>query len=269
MEKDLEQISQLISDYVHLSRDEIEGYLEGTLDTESLQTVEEHLSSCVYCSNEVELIAESQAEEKAQEATASTRPGPERKGLIGRIFGRWLSSDARPSVSERPVPVRGERKGEYSRLWIGDKSFNLESMYGGLFEVQGLSALELTTAWDEDSKEPGTRPIAIQGTAKRPAMALLSTLAPERDFRKPAPEEPRREVEPPARFYVPSLPDLKEREPRRKASRGLDFLETTQSFSSLKGPEREVMLRGETGHHKIELIREKESGRILVKIIDK
>jgi hypothetical protein len=56
VKSDTRWVGNLIREYAHLTDDEIQGYVENTLDSHSLEWVEKHLRLCVHCTKEVEIL---------------------------------------------------------------------------------------------------------------------------------------------------------------------------------------------------------------------
>ncbi|MBM3301076.1 MAG: zf-HC2 domain-containing protein, partial [Deltaproteobacteria bacterium] len=63
MDKDLAQIVGLIRHHLHLTGEEIEGYLEGKLDRDQREMVDEHLRRCPYCASELAFVREALADQ--------------------------------------------------------------------------------------------------------------------------------------------------------------------------------------------------------------
>jgi len=272
MGEDLENIGRLIRDYVHLRKEEIEGFIEGSLDPESLRMVEEHLSSCVFCSNEMELIKEVFSQEDAPSPGAATRPPGKKEGLLGRLIRTMRRSEPKYPVLERLALGPVVPKVDYRRLWIGDMSWNLKLKRGNLFEIENLSGRELSAAHDEDKGTPGRRPVGIEGPGTFSLVLLLSAFERKGDFvdfSESPPEKSPEDAEEPFRFYVPSLPDSEVRKSVRLASTKPDTSPQIIRSSALRAPEPEIIMCGETKDHKIEFLQEKFTRKILVKIIKK
>jgi hypothetical protein len=167
--KDLENISKILRDHLHLSAEEVEGFLAGSLDPESTSGIENHLRSCHHCAREMDLIREIVSEQE---------PGAE--GLFDRLgIGKIL-------------PLRPKGKTSYDRFWIGDENYLLSQTkeHRDLQEVKGLYLRELLKRRREDRNDPGSVPVAVEGPGRPPVIALLSSFETAGDFKDPFEDEP-------------------------------------------------------------------------------
>lgn len=151
-------IEALIRQYAHLTDEEIEGYVEGSLNRDSLEEVEKHLRSCVHCRNEIEILREG-LEEANRSSVQAMSDDLMRQDVI-RILDRISPS--------------------YNQIWIGHRSFPLEPSeeHPGLLRIKGQLVLAgFEDAIDEDKEAPGNCTLRIEGGGLNPI------IVPMKDFR--------------------------------------------------------------------------------------
>lgn len=161
MDDDLKQIGMVLRESVHLSNEKIERYLEGSLDSESRKTIEDHLRDCCYCSAELELIREAfQAGEK--------------HGVIEDLH----------TVQKKMLHLLPTTRLAYTTFWLGYDRYSLfqSKDHTGFTEVQGLSTSDILLARREDREDPGSKPVAIEAHEMPPIVASLSDFQPVGDF---------------------------------------------------------------------------------------
>lgn len=207
MKKEPDQITSLLRAFVHLTPKEIEDYLTQSLDENSKSTVEEHLESCPRCAREVRIIWENIAEDM---------PGIQdekrhRKGwrfvapLFDKIFAKSTTAKTGDAQIVGSLPPR---KSAYTKLWIGQRYFKLEPVIGQreLLEAKGLSISRLLSARDQERKDPGTNPVAIEGPGMGRILTLLTSFTPAGNFIEAEPDFPEEfEADTPP---LPKLEDL-------------------------------------------------------------
>jgi hypothetical protein len=161
MDEDLKQIGKVLRDSVHLTNEQMERYLEGSLDLESRKPIEDHLRDCCYCSAELELIREAFQEGESQ-------------GVI---------EDLR-SVAKKILRLLPTKRFDYTTFWLGYDRYSLVPAkdHAGFIEVQGLSTSDILRARREDREDPGSKPVAIVSQELPPVVASLSDFQPLGDF---------------------------------------------------------------------------------------
>jgi hypothetical protein len=156
-------IGSLIREYAHLTDEEIEGYLEKTLDSHSLETVEKHLRSCAYCTKEVELL---------REALDVTSPADDLD----------MSEE---SVRSEAVRILDRIRLRLGKVHFGDRTFQIEPAPGypellGLGE--NLVLAEFEDAIDEDKQNPGAYTLSIEGEGLDPIHVPMRDLKDVNDI---------------------------------------------------------------------------------------
>jgi hypothetical protein len=151
-------IGNLIRQHAHLTDDEIQGYVEKTLDLHVLEMVEKHLRLCAYCTKEVELL---------------------REALDVRSPTDDLDM-SEESVRSEAVRILGRIRLRLGKVHLGDRTFQIEPAPGypellGLGE--NLVLAEFEDAIDEDRKSPGAHTFRMEGEGFAPVVV------PMRDFR--------------------------------------------------------------------------------------
>jgi len=163
MDKDVKQIGIVLRESVHLDNEQIEHYLDGSLDLESRKTVDDHLRACCYCAAELELIREALQESES------------RSLLKGLQF-----------AAKRMVRALPSRELNYTRLWLGEEIYPLQRMKSpaDVLEIQGLWETNLLRARRDDREDPGCRPVAIEADGIPPIVASLSDFEPLGSFQE-------------------------------------------------------------------------------------
>jgi hypothetical protein len=242
MNKELENISKILRDHLHLTAAEVEGYLEGSFDSESARVIKEHLNRCHYCAREVDVIRDIVEE-----------PEPGGGGLL-----HWLGID-------KVVPILKGRKKHYDRFWLGDKTYSISTMkeYPDLSEVEELYLPELLELRRTDRNDPGSVPLAVEGQESPPVIALLSSFVAADGFIDPLEEEPPESDKTDVadfRFFAPILseekPDLRMRQLRALPGKK----------KKEKKPRPRLILTCRTKGHLLELFHEPMSDGIFFKI---
>ncbi len=161
MDEDIKHIGMVLRESVHLSNEQIERYLEGSLDLESRKPIEDHLRDCCYCSAEFELMRETFQE-------------GEKQGILEDF----------QSVAKKVLRLLPTKRLAYTTFWLGYDSFSLVPAkdHAGLLEVQGLSTSDILMARREDREDPGSKPVAIEADKMPPVVASLSDFEPVGDF---------------------------------------------------------------------------------------
>lgn len=156
-------IGDLILQYAHLTDQEIEGYVDKTLDTHSLETVEKHLRSCSHCSKEVEIL---------REALKDTS-----------LVGDPDQSD--DLVRQQAVRILDRISPDYDKVWLGERSFPLEPLAErpGLLRIGGdLVLAEFEDAVDNDREVPGSYALRTEGRGLNPITVPLRDFKDMRDI---------------------------------------------------------------------------------------
>lgn len=201
MKRKPDQITNLLSAFVHLTPEEIEGYLTKSLDQNVKSMVEEHLESCPDCFREVRLIWENITEE----AHDSGPSHPASKGsVLRRIWVKAIGAKTQDSQVVLPLPLHISR---YAKLWIGQRYFKLEPVVGQheLLEAKGLSVSRLLSARTQERKDPGTYPMAIEGPKKSHVLTSLTRFRPAGNF-----TESKFSLSEEFESAAPSIPKLKD-----------------------------------------------------------
>ena len=151
-------VGNLIRRYAHLTDQEIEGYVENTLDPNSFEMAEWHLRHCAYCRKEVEILGEAFKDE-------------------------YLIDDLNLSVDlarQEAIRILDRVRSNYSQLWFREKPFTLERSedYPGLLKIrEDLVLAEFEDAIDEDREAPGSCTLRMEGAGLNPI------IVPMRDFK--------------------------------------------------------------------------------------
>lgn len=240
---ELENISKILRDHLHLTAAEVEGFLEGTLDSESTRMVEDHLRSCHHCTREVELIREIVSEQEPD--------------------SNWLSSLLDIG---KILPLRPREEATYDRLWIGDENYSLSHTkeHGELLQVDGLRLSELLRLRRQDRNDPGSVPVAVEGPGRPPVIALLSSLEAAEGFTDPLEDEPRgldKAAAADFRLFVPIMADAGPEIAARKPFKALPG-----KGKKTKQPRPRLILSCHTKSHSLELFHEPISDSIFLKI---
>jgi len=147
-------IGNLILEYAHLTDQEIEGYVEKTLDEHSHEMVEKHLRLCSHCSKEVEILRGA-----FQETSLVDDPNQ-------------LDAAVRQDV----VRILDRISPPYSKVWLGEKSFALVPVEErpGLLRIMGnLVLAEFEDAIDKDREAPGSYSLRTEGGRLSPIVIPL------------------------------------------------------------------------------------------------
>jgi hypothetical protein len=155
---ELTWIEDLIRQYAHLTDEEIEGYVVGSLDAHSSGMVEKHLRSCIHCRREVEILKES-----LQDTDVFDDPN--------------MSEDL---VRQEVIRILDRIRPSYKQMWIADRSFPLEPSkeHPGLLRINGQLVLAgFEDAIDKDREAPGNCTLRIEGIGLNPIVV------PMRDFK--------------------------------------------------------------------------------------
>lgn len=163
MDEDFKQIGKILRDSVHLSNEQMEHYLEGSLDLESNKPVEDHLRGCCYCSAEIELLREAFQEK-------------DKHGVIEELH----------SLAKKMLRILPTKHLRYTTFWLGYDRYSLIQSrdHTGCIEVQGLSVSDILLARREDREDPGSKPVAIEAHEAAPIVASLSDFRPVGDFQE-------------------------------------------------------------------------------------
>lgn len=248
MNKDLENISKILRDHLHLTAEEVEGFLAGSLDSESTRVIEEHLHRCHLCAKEVDIIREIDSE-----------PEPGSGGLLSRLDLRKV------------LPLTQGARKQYDRFWLADEDYPLTTMkeYPDLLEVEGLYLPELLGLRREDRNDPGSVPIAVEAHGRQPIVAALSSFEAAGDFYEPSEDNGSTAAdvaEDGMRFFAPVLE-------AGAISPPSDVLRMAKHLRVLSGrgkrkkrPKPNPILRCRAKDHDIELFHDGESDRIFLNI---
>ena len=149
-------IGNLIREYAHLTDDEIQGYVEKTLDGHWLEMVEKHLRVCAYCAKEVELL---------------------RDALEGTSPDDLNMSDE--EVSREAVRILDRIRLRLAKVSLGNKTFRPEPV-PGYPDLLGLGPdlvlAEFEDAIDEDRQNPGSYTLSIEGEGMAPLCVPMREL---------------------------------------------------------------------------------------------
>jgi hypothetical protein len=155
---DPNDIGNLIREYAHLTDEKIRGYLERTLDSDSLEWVEKHLRSCAYCTKEVQIL---------------------REALDDAVTADHLDMSD-DEVRREAVRILDRIRFRLGKVYFGDRTFGLEAV-PGYPDLLGLGAdlvlAEFEDAIDEDKRNTGAYTLSIEGQDLDPIHV------PMRDFR--------------------------------------------------------------------------------------
>lgn len=248
MNKDLENIAKILRDHLHLTAQEVEGFLAGSLDSESTRVIEEHLHRCHLCAKEVEIIREMDSE-----------PEPGSGGLLRMLDFRKV------------LPLEKGARKQYTRFWLGDADYPLTMMkeYPDLLEVEGLYLPKLLELRREERNDPGSVPIAVEAYGRQPILAALSSFEATGDFQEP-PEDKQstaaKVAEGGFRFFAPVLgavyfstaPDVLRMDKRLKVLSGKGKIK--------KRPKPKLILRCRAKDHDVELFHDELSDEIFLKV---
>lgn len=241
--KELENISKILRDHLHLTAAEVEGFLESSLDSPSTQMVEDHLRSCHHCAREVELIREIVSEQE-----------PSSNWLFGLLgIGKIL-------------PLRPREEATYDRLWIGDENYSLSHTkeHGELLDVEGLYLSGLLKFRRQDRNDPGSLPVAVEGPGLPPVIASLSSLEAAEGFTDPLEDEPRSSDKAAAadfRLFVPIMADA-----GPQIAGGRRFKSLPGKGKKTKKSRPILILSCHIKSHSLELFHEPISDKIFLKI---
>jgi hypothetical protein len=240
--KDFENIVTVLRDHLHLSKEEVEGYLEGSVDSETARLIEEHLQRCHHCAREVDLIREIVSE-----------PEPEAEGLFDRLGIRKV------------VSLKHGRKKQYDRFWVGDGDYPLTPMkeYPDLLEVEGLYLPELLKLRRGDRNDPGSVPVAVEAEERQPILGSLSDFEAAGDFTDPVEdkqEKVAKVAEMGLRFFAPILHDVSPAAARRqlKALPG--------KWKRRMRPKPRLILKYNCKLNGLEIFYDEESGEVFLKV---
>lgn len=156
-------IGNLIRRYAHLTDEEIEAYVDKTLDLKSLEMVERHLRHCSYCRKEVEILREAFSEPDLDDDPN-------------------LSDDL---ARQKVIRILDKIRPQYTRIWLGDKSFPLEPSeeHPGFFGIGGdLVLAELEDAIEKDRETQGGFALKMEGGGLDPILAFLKDLRDVNDI---------------------------------------------------------------------------------------
>jgi hypothetical protein len=151
-------IGNLIREYAHLTDEEIQGYVEETLDAKVLEMVEKHLRVCAYCAKEVELLRDA-------------------LGHISPADDLDMSDEA---VRLEAVDILDRIRVRLGKILVDDRAFPLEptAQYPELLEIGGnLVLAEFEDAIDEDRQSPGAHTVTLEREGFAPVVI------PMRDFK--------------------------------------------------------------------------------------
>lgn len=248
MNKDFENVSRILRDHLHLTAEEVEGFLAGSLDSESTRAIEEHLQRCPLCAREVDIIREIDSE-----------PEPGSGGLL-----RMLDFD-------EVLPLEKGARKQYTQFWVGDTDYPLTTMkeYPDLLEVEGLYLPTLLELRRKERIDPGRVPVAVEAYGKKPIVASLSSFEVAGDFQEPSEDEQSRaakDADDGFRFFAPVLgaayaspsPDVLRMAKRLKVLSG--------KGKSKKRPKPKLILRCLAKDHDLELFHDELSDEIFLKV---
>lgn len=248
MNKDLQNISKILRDHLHLTAEEVEGFLAGPLDSESTRVIEEHLHRCHLCAKEVDIIREIDSE-----------PVPGSGGLLRMLDFRKV------------LPLEKGARKQYTQFWVGDTDYPLTTMkeYPDLLEVEGLYLPTLLELRREDRIDPGSVPVAVEAYGKKPIVASLSSFEAAGDFQEPSEDEQSRaakDADDGFRFFAPVLG-------AGYASPSSDVLRMAKRLKVLSGrgkrkkrPKPKLILRCRAKDHDIELFHDGESDQVFLNV---
>lgn len=246
--KELENISKILRDHLHLSPEEVEGFLAGSLDPESTRVIEDHLRSCHHCAREVDLI---------REVVSEQEPGA--AGLLDKLGIRKV------------LPLKQGRKKKYDRFWLGDHDYPLTTMkeYRDLLEVGGLYLPKLLELRRVDRNHQGSVPVAVEAHGREPIVASLSSFEAAADFQEPSEDKQSRAArvaEESFRFLAPVLgagavcppPDVLRLSKRLRVLSG--------KGKTKKRPKPKLILSYRATSHDLELYHDAESDEIFLNV---
>lgn len=246
--KDLENISKILRDHLHLTAQEVEGFLAGALGSESTRVIEEHLHRCHLCAKEVDIIREIDSE-----------PEPGARGLLSRL-----------DLPKGLPLVQGARK-QYDRFWLADEDYPLTTTkeYPDLSEVEGLYLPKLLELRREERNDPGSVPVAVEAHGSQPIVAALSSFEAAGDFHEPSADNGSTAADVAddgIRFFAPILG-------AGAISPPSDVLRMAKHLRVLSGkgkkkkrPKPKLILRCRAKHHDLELFHDGESDRIFLNV---
>lgn len=205
MTRDPDPITILVETFVHLTPEEIEGYLTQSLDERARGVVEEHLESCPRCAGELRLIWKNLSEETRDFNDHHEPSHPTGSGSLLRRL--WIKAVGAKSQDNRIVMPLPAQRAAYTRLWIGQRYFKLWSVGGPycLLAVAGLSISTLLIARAQERRNPGSNPLAIEGPGKTHILAFLNSFRPTKNFKAQE-----MDLSEPFESEAPPLPKLKE-----------------------------------------------------------
>lgn len=248
MNKDLENIAKILRDHLHLTAQEVEGFLAGSLDSESTRVIEEHLQRCHLCAKEVDIIREIDSE-----------PVPGSGGLLRMLDFRKV------------LPLEKGARKQYTRFWLGDADYPLTMMkeYPDLLEVEGLYLSKLLELRREDREDPGSVPVAVEAHGRQPIVASLSSFEAAGDFQEPSEDEQWRGAKvADERFrFVPPVLGVGYFSPSSDVLRMAERLKVLSGKGKRKKrPKPKLILRCRAKDHDVELFHDELSHEIFLKV---
>ncbi|MBI5252234.1 MAG: hypothetical protein HY912_22295 [Desulfomonile tiedjei] len=153
MDKDLRNICILLKNHLHLTNDEIEAYIEGSLDRVEQELAAEHLSHCSSCAKEVDIIREAFIEDDV-----------------------FAMSQRDQAASRKVVHFGRPRKTGRLWFWLGDHRYPLEptASQPGVMRILGLSCGEFLEAQRAALSDPDSSPVSIEDSDPSPLLIPLS-----------------------------------------------------------------------------------------------
>lgn len=246
----LEQFMPLLREYLHLSPEEVESYLTGALDGDSLHMVEEHIRRCPQCAREVAVMRECVAESR------------------GLFMGALdLCVDFIGNVLQFPRSLDAD----FDRFWLGDVDFPLTpvSDHPGLMEAKELSLLALRRLRREDLMDPGRVPVAVEGSGRPPVVTSLSSFETVGDFRDFEGDEPHAfplnalGICP---FHLMAPSSKRERDSDGTLGKFLEVLPGKGKEEDKEIPKPTLILKCRAKDHNLELFHDAASDKVLLRV---